>query len=1006
MEALAAFGLAANIAQFAELGYKTAKTMREVYRSIDGLTAEHTDFKDAAKQVKAISTELKKKVGTVGSNSELEGLLQKSIDACDALLKEVDGLKFDGGSAYVGERLAKLMMAMWAIRRKRKVEALNSRIVEIRQRLLLAIQNLILEQGGEVMQSLDGLSDTVKQSQEWHKTHAALLDTKLQELGSQLAARKSWEKSHDDAFMGFSRSLVNFVDQWRNHSTISEILKSLHFKQLRERQSDIPTAHKNTFQWMFNDDGGKEFRTWLGGPSKGTFWITGKAGSGKSTLIKFLLEHPETKRLLEQWATSSGHKPLLLVSHFFWSRGGKLQRAHEGLLRTMLFQILVAHPELIKKVCPQRFLPFRCLDSWTFKELRDVFGELAKIKSLPARIFVFVDGLDEFEGEPAEIIDTVREISSCGDIKLCCSSRPWPQFEKAFESAAGRINVHQLTKNDIRRYVDDCFGEDHKYQNLCKEAPSEAGNLVEAVASRAEGVFFWVFLVVKDLLRGLDHGDSLKIMHQRLDRLPSDLNEFFATMLQSIEGVYHDEASLIFQCLLVFDSALPVALFTAMHELEGLFEDLKRRAFFGNPGVKSNWARRKRAQWTRPLVDPYLEYKHAEDGYVGSADYVAKRVYGQDELQTTAQRIRHRCRDLVQVWDSTEKIEGWRPRVGFIHRTVVDFLSASDSHALLPTPNPPGYRDFVLARSYLECAMAFCRSPEVFCECIKSVLYLAAAEDSDRTIFVLFKLEWFFSILPSDFQQGRELRSIGYEDIWTKEVLPDSPRAIVLRQVVSRLGLVKLWRLLPNAEPHHTDWKRIFFEALQPVLNTNVHGDPDFPGSKIIDLAALRYLINMAMEALGLADTQALFNQDQSIQFVRNHDYLVPGVKYQFTAFERLFWSPFSEEHNLWTPNASSGNSLWECFLQCLQGHQAPDNGFEVCKLLLECHLGSKAAVARMGKPGCIIGIEEGTSGDVESDLRAAESWFQKIYGNTRALQLRRLLEQQQDIVGSLSPSL
>ncbi|KAL8330894.1 hypothetical protein RB593_001716 [Gaeumannomyces tritici] len=405
MEALAAFGLAANIAQFAELGYKTAKTMREVYRSIDGLTAEHTDFKDAAKQVKAISTELKKKVGTVGSNSELEGLLQKSIDACDALLKEVDGLKFDGGSAYVGERLAKLMMAMWAIRRKRKVEALNSRIVEIRQRLLLAIQNLIHKQGGQVMQSLDGLGHTFKQSQEWHETHAALLDTKLQGLERQLAALKSWGESHDGAFVGFSRSLVDFVDQWRNHSTISEILKSLHFKQLRERQSEIPTAHKNTFQWMFNDDGGKEFRTWLGGPSKGTFWITGKAGSGKSTLINFLLEHPETERLLEQWATSSAHKPLLLVSHFFWSRGSKLQRAHEGLLRTMLFQILVAHPELIKKVCPQRFLPFRCLDSWTSKELRDAFGELAKIKSLPTRIFVFVDGLDEFEGEPAEIID-------------------------------------------------------------------------------------------------------------------------------------------------------------------------------------------------------------------------------------------------------------------------------------------------------------------------------------------------------------------------------------------------------------------------------------------------------------------------------------------------------------------------------------------------------------------------------------------------------------------------
>ncbi|KAL8370007.1 hypothetical protein RB595_000391 [Gaeumannomyces hyphopodioides] len=983
MEPLAAFGLAANIAQFAGLGYKTAKTMREVYRSKDGLTAETNDFKDAASQVKAISTDLKKKVGTVGGNSELEDLLKKSIDACDVLLKEVDGLKFDGGSAYVGERLAKLMVAMWAVRRKRKVEALNSRIVEIRHRLGLAIHNLILKQGGEVMQSLDGLNDTVKQSQEWHKTHADLLDAKLQGLEKQLAAHELWGKSHDDAFAGFSQSLVDFVDQWRNHSTISKVLKSLHFKQLRERQSDIPTAHKNTFQWMFNDDGGKEFGTWLGGPSKGTFWITGKAGSGKSTLIKFLLEHSETRRLLDQWATSSGHKPLLLVSHFFWSRGGKLQRTQEGLLRTILFQILVAHPELIRTVCPQRFLSYRCLDSWTVKELRDVFGILAKIKSLPTRTLVFVDGLDEFEGEPAEIIDAVRGISSCEDIKLCCSSRPWPQFEEAFESAAGRIDIHHLTKGDIRRYVRDCFGDHQKYRKLHKEAPSEAESLAEAVASRAEGVFFWVFLVVKDLLRGLDHGDSLKIMRQRLDRLPSDLDKFFETMLRSIEGVYHDEASLIFQCLLVADSALPVALFTAMDQLEGLFENLKLGTFFGNSNAqgiippKSNWVRRKKAQATRPQVDPYVEYRNAENSHKILPSNLLnpeETAHYHDSLQITAQKIRHRCRDLVQVWDSTEEIEEWRPRVGFIHRTVVDFLSASDSRALLSSSNPPGYRDFVLARSYLQCAMGFCRkSSQVFQECIRWVLYLAAADDSGRAIFVLFRLELFVRFIGSVSNLG------------------DSPKAFVLQQVVSRLGLVKLWRLLPSGPlPTNTAfWYRTLFEVLQPVLNTDVQRDPGFPGSKIIDLEALQYLIDRAKERFGLATIQNLFNQRE----FRN-TYMREGLP-AIRTFDQLFWSSFSANYNLWALRDVPVDSLWECFLECLQDHRAPDNGFEVCKLLIECGLGSKRAFTKIGKVGSVSGVEEDTRGGEDSDLRAAESWFRRIYGDTRALQLRRLLEQQ-----------
>ncbi|KLU87235.1 hypothetical protein MAPG_06236 [Magnaporthiopsis poae ATCC 64411] len=949
MEALAAFGLAANIAQFAELGYKTAKTILEAYRSTDGVTAENADFEDAASHLKTISAQLKNN-RKVKSNPGIERLLKKSIDACDDLLKELDSLKFDGGSVYVGERLAKLMVAMWAIRRKRKVGALVLRVAEIQQRLLPGIQSLILEQGSEVVESLQVLNDGVKKSQEWHMTHAKILDEKLQGLEKQLAAPESWQQSQD-AMKDFTRGFVDFIDQWRNHSTISTILRSLHFEQLRERQSEIPQAHKNTFQWMFDDQGGAEFRNWLGGASQGLFWITGKAGSGKSTLMKFLLERPQTKELLAQWTTPSGQQPLLLVSHFFWSQGGRLQRTQEGLLRTILFQILLAHPELVKTVCPERFSSYQALDSWTVNQLQDLFERLASIEKLPARIFIFVDGLDEYEGDPAEIIETVRKIASCTGIKVCCSSRPWREFEKAFASAAGRIQIHHLTENDIRQYVHDCFEMDDKYEKLRAQNPLEAADLVKAITSRAEGVFFWVFLVVKSLLRGLEHDNNIGTMRRRLDELPSDLNEFFEKMLQSIENVYKEEAALILRCLLLADSALPLALFVAMDSCEGLFASLKRHDFFGESpdqhGSQSSWIRLKRRQVARPDGGLYDKLRDAESYDIPGGLVPPWRTYRGEALSSASQKIQHRCRDLVQVFDppeAVEAVEAWRPRVGFIHRTVVDFLSAQNVRMLLSTSHRPGYFEFVLARSYLQCAMDLCVfSSQIFYHCVRWVLWLAANDASERAIFTLFKLDHFIISLS---KRAWDAIAGGYMTQETqggmlsasKNLLPIAPVITILSTMVPRLGLTKLLHLTPHnlggtKWADYTTWLNVFYQALQPAVRLTVLDDDESADPNIISLDALGYLIDRAKVALGPDNTLALFHTDLNIKrgLFGLGDYEVP-----LHVLVRKIWTSLSADWGEWGLDGAPGNTLWKCFLESLQSPGAPENAFEVCKLLLE----------------------------------------------------------------------
>src|SRR5438128_492760 len=114
-------------------------------------------------------------------------------------------------------------------------------------------------------------------------------------------------------------------------------LKSLYFPTIPTRHKNIEQAHSETFTWIFDPaNRGATFVNWLTRGS-GTYWVQGKAGSGKSTLMKFICGHSETCRLLRHCA---GDSKLVTAKFFFWYSGNPLMKSLEGLLRALLFEIL------------------------------------------------------------------------------------------------------------------------------------------------------------------------------------------------------------------------------------------------------------------------------------------------------------------------------------------------------------------------------------------------------------------------------------------------------------------------------------------------------------------------------------------------------------------------------------------------------------------------------------------------------------------------------------------
>jgi len=154
---------------------------------------------------------------------------------------------------------------------------------------------------------------------------------------------------------------VRKADQKIQNLIPTEILGSLQFQSMRERFEAVDESHATTFAWVFRPiqntvqyaEGRRwgEFGAWLESGT-GLYWINGKAGSGKSTLMKYIVSHDKTSSLLRRWAENL---KLCTSDFFFWNSGSKQQCSQAGLFRSLLYEILGQHPELIPTVLPAQW---------------------------------------------------------------------------------------------------------------------------------------------------------------------------------------------------------------------------------------------------------------------------------------------------------------------------------------------------------------------------------------------------------------------------------------------------------------------------------------------------------------------------------------------------------------------------------------------------------------------------------------------------------------------------
>ena len=377
--------------------------------------------------------------------------------------------------------------------------------------------------------------------------------------------------------------LVAHSDQERRR-----LLGSLKFSRMNDRRNQIVESHEKTYHWIFdsyhdpdpvsdqvgNHDSGQDnsvsshhdsdddganavnvFKAyhrdkwdnlvdWLGSESK-IYWISGKPGAGKSTLVKYILHEPRTKMALKRWNGDN-----IVISHFFWRPGTSMQQNIKGMLCSILYQLLQSNIDMLDMVLGEYGTHTKESDSdWSQNELQRVCLDV--MKQYNKAICIFIDGLDEVDPKDGvlKLLETIELFHAIDKIKLCLASRPEPLLKGHLEQFS-KLRLQDLTFLDMYAFA----SHQVKFPPGETQDKKTRGNLLHELVSKAQGVFLWLHLAVNSINRGLRLKDEMKDLEGRINSLPNDLIELYKDMwarLNDDKDVYRQEAALYLRLVLL-----------------------------------------------------------------------------------------------------------------------------------------------------------------------------------------------------------------------------------------------------------------------------------------------------------------------------------------------------------------------------------------------------------------------------------------------------------------------
>jgi hypothetical protein len=442
-----------------------------------------------------------------------------------------------------------------------------------------------------------------------------------------------------------------------------DCVRSLDSSATKARLKNVATSHSETLQWLF-DTNVVDFSSWLQDPDSSSspiYWIQGKPGSGKSTLMKFAMMDPRLSDLLQ----TSEHLPYVISGFFFHDRGTMVQKSMTGMLQELLYSVLVKNPALRQFVNPIYLALVDTqktkLPTWNVESLQEGFETIIRQRQFKTRLCLFLDALDEHHGDNDHLVSLVKKLVTLADgevvkIKLCLASRPWDTFVMNFSQCPG-FKIQDHTYHDIRAYTLSEF--QHSLPACIKDSSAENARsakleaLALQVTEKAHGVFIWVRIVVEEITKGLKARTPLFVLEEMLAKMPEELKDLYEHTLERIEPGHAEEAFVMLQIALCALSPLLIKTFVNT----------------------TSWA-----LWKRFAMAGEEPIEDMMQRVVSRSGGLLEVVYSTHTNLDIS--LPFGCRDTIEPFEETEFMSRdlSLPRVQFIHQTVKEYVQSREDN--------------------------------------------------------------------------------------------------------------------------------------------------------------------------------------------------------------------------------------------------------------------------------------------------------------------------------------
>lgn len=764
MSGLEALGLACNVMAVITFALETAKVCRSIRESgsSDKNLEEKTD--DIEQTLNDVHRLLQQQpAAPTESEIHLRTLAAKCMEYNEAVQKEMKYIAPKNST-----RRAAIGSTLKTLKRRSHIDDLKSRLEAAKKTMDSALNVQILD---ECMKSKALNRATYSTLNQQHKDFLANY------------------KQFTDIFAEF--------DATREAQAYETLLNSLRYENMNDRKNSIPRRHNKTLEWIFgdmelcpssttnslyelseesyegsyqdnceerseesyeneatSDNDATEMESvgsenekdtqeselqanlveWLQEDVNSLYWVSGKPGSGKSTLMKFIENDRRTKKALNTW-----HPQCNIISHYLWKAGTGDQHSLRGLLCSLLHQLLAnERPVTIQFLAQIPSLNHkRVMTDWDIHDLIELMFQV--FGSSSCAHLVLLDGLDEIaepHGGINKLFRLLDRVVAADRVKLCVSSRPEQSFAGRFASSPS-TRMQDLTKSDIRKYTTD----------FLKELQLDPGNelhekIREQISDKAEGVFIWVYVVLQSVKSGIEQfSESWDDIHDRIVILPADLMELYRDMwsrlgdnndkyikiaaryFQYVRTAFDRDISMLTlvaddkalkdfrpsevpsveewdrKCEHTFKTLLPVSAGL----LETSFRPPSPKFIERSPEIE-----RKILKWRFTTVDfmhrtaiDFLDSSEGKELFerhrLGAEDLLERALKANITLRSTT---RFSCHPLFQIWI----IHGWRYKsiMGGLDRIPHDIVSIihqcaiNEARGLVRPPHSTSYQNFFL----------------------------------------------------------------------------------------------------------------------------------------------------------------------------------------------------------------------------------------------------------------------------------------------------------------------